>query len=460
MFEANIYKERRRQLKSKLDPGIILLLGNKDSAINMSGNVYPFKQDSNFLYFFGPDIPVLAGVINLETGEEIIFGHEPCMDDFIYKGVVPDLEQIRQYTGADQAMELDRLGLMLQKAVHQGKKIHFLPPYRGETKLQLYQLLGINPLEVDHHVSIELIREVVRLREIKSPEEITQIESAINLTGRMLLSNMLNIKSGDSEKHAASRARQVAEAQTSTAFPIILTTKGQYLHVLPDSSKMKNGQLLIQDCGAESQLHYASDITRTFPISRTFTSLQREIYEIVLAAQNLAFSLISPGIEFSTVHRQVGLNLCRALKDMAIMKGNPIEAEAAGAHALFFPCGLGHAMGLDVHDMESLGEDHVGYTGDIKRSRQFGLNRLRLAKALKPGMVLTVEPGIYFIPELIAQWRKNSLHSAFINYEALDRYQNFGGIRLEDDVVVTGEGCRILGQPIPRTIDEIETIMS
>lgn len=460
MFKPRTYKERRQSLKQKFDNGILLFLGNHNSPINYLDNIYQFRQDSTFLYFFGPNLPNLAGLIDVDSGKEYIFAQEPSVEDLIFSGKTPGLEDLRVCSRTDKALPLDQLKPILQKASGSGRKIRFLPSHRGETKLWLYDLLGINPLETNKHVSESFIQEVVYLREIKTEEEIRQIESAVDLSGDMILENMKQVKQGQTEQFAASCARHVAESKTATAFPIILTTNGQYLHVAPRPSALINGRLLIQDCGAESSRHYAGDITRTFPVSKKFSTAQKEIYEVVMAAQDLGIASSAPGIEFRSVHRTVAHYICQALTDIGIMKGDPAEAEAAGAHALFFPCGLGHAIGLDVHDMEGLGEDYVGYTKDIKRSLQFGINRLRLAKALKPGMVITIEPGIYFIPELIEQWRQNSVNADFINYKNLKAFSDFGGVRLEDDVLIVENGSRILGRPIPRTIGEVEETMA
>jgi Xaa-Pro aminopeptidase len=458
MFEPDIYKQRRKRLQTQFENGLILFLGNQPSPINMQANVYPFRQDSSFLYFFGPDTPCLAGIIDMQTGKDIVFGNEPSVDDFIYSGFIPGLAHLKNLCMADEALPLSRLQEVLVTARNQGQRIHFLPPYSSDTRLWLYELLGVDPLKVHQHVSEKLIREVVCLREIKSTEEIREIEEAVNLTGEMILANMADLKQGESEISAAARARSIAESRTATSFPIILTATGQYLHAMPSKARVKTGQMIIQDCGAESKEFYAGDITRTIPVGQVFTSQQKEIYEIVWAAQNLGISLMAPGIEFRKVHRAVCRYLCEALVQIGLMKGDPGEAEAVGAHALFFPCGLGHAMGLDVHDMESLGEDYVGYTDKIRRSSQFGRNRLRMAKPLKPGMVLTVEPGIYFIPELIEKWKQEALHKDFINFGKLSAYKDFGGIRLEDDVLVTPTGHRILGNPIPRAIEDVERI--
>ena len=458
MFEPDIYRQRRKKLQARFDDGLILLLGNRPSPINMESNIYPFRQDSNFLYFFGINMPCLAGILDIQAGKDIVFGNEPSVDDFIYSGFLPGLAYLKDVCMADDALPLSRLQEVLVTAREKGQKIYFLPPYSNDIRIWLYELLGVDPLNVHQQVSEKLIQEVVRLREIKSSEEISELEEAVNLTGEMILANMANLKPGESEVSAAARARSVAESRTAISFPIILTATGQYLHALPSRARVQNGQMIIQDCGAESKDFYAGDITRTIPVSERFTSQQKEIYEIVLGAQDLGISLIAPEIEFRDVHRAVCRYICEALVQIGLMKGDPVEAEAAGAHALFFPCGLGHAVGLDVHDMEGLGEDYVGYTDEIRRNSQFGQHRLRMAKPLKPGMVMTVEPGIYFIPELIEKWKQESLHTEFIHFEKLDAYKGFGGIRLEDDVLVTETGHRVLGNPIPRTIEEVESI--
>ena len=458
MFATQVYQGRRKQLIGRIENGLLLFLGNRPSPINFADMTYPFRQDSSFLYFFGLGQPNLAGLLDVESGEEMIFGHDPGVEEVIWTGPQIGLAELKEHSGVARALDLSQLKPVMEKALAQGREIHFLPPYRGENHIALFELLGLDPTRAGERASVNLIKAIVALREIKSREELEQIEMAVDLTGEMILANMRNIRPGETEKLAAARARQVAESRTATSFPMILTTQGQYLHHMSFLNVMRDGDLLIQDCGAESELGYAADITRTIPVSPRFSGRQRDIYELVLNAQEVALSHLRPGVAFRAIHHAACLCLARGLKDLGILTGDPEEAVAAGAHALFFPCGLGHAMGLDVHDMESLGEDYVGYTEEIRRNLQFGLDRLRLAKPLKAGMVVTVEPGIYFIPGLIEKWQSQGLHTEFINFGALTPYLEIGGVRLEDDVVITETGYRVLGRLIPKTIPAVEEI--
>jgi Xaa-Pro aminopeptidase len=458
MFATEVYRDRRKQLMGRIENGLLLFLGNRPSPINFADMTYPFRQDSTFLYFFGLNQPNLAALLDIESGEEMIFGHQPGVEEIIWTGPQMVLAELKEHSGVARALEPSELKPIVDKALTQGRKLHCLPPYRSENKIVLHELFGVNPNRAGELASVDLIKAIVALREIKSREELEQIEMAVDLTGDMILANMRRIRPGETEKVAAARARQVAEARTTTSFPMILTTQGQYLHHMSCLNVMREGDLLIQDCGAESALGYAADITRTMPVSPRFNSRQRDIYELVLSAQELALSHLRPGVAFRDVHHAACLCLARGLKDLGILTGRPEEAVAAGAHALFFPCGVGHAMGLDVHDMEDLGEDNVGYTEEIRRSPQFGLDRLRLAKPLQAGMVVTVEPGLYFIPGLIEKWQRQGLHAEFINFGALAAYLEIGGVRLEDDVVITESGYRLLGRLIPKSISAVESI--
>jgi len=460
MFTADSYKKRRNLLRKKFDSGLLLFLGNHISPINSSDMAYPFRQDSSFLYFFGHNIQDMAGLIDTQSDIDILFGHNPNAEDALWNGAQISLEVQRQTSGAAKALELEMLKPLLEKALNQGRRVHFLPPYKGENLLHIHHLLGIEPSMAQRHASTKLVQEVIALREIKSADEVREIESAVNLTGEMILQSLHTVKPGYTEKEAAAKVKCIADTKSTTSFPTILTTRGCYLHIGSYDNVMKSGQLVIQDCGAESINHYAADITRTFPVDGRFTSKQKEIYQIVQTAQDLALANTHPGVEFRSVHRLVCLHLCHALKDLGIMKDDPEEAVACGAHALFFPCGLGHALGLDTHDMRNLGEDYVGYTTTIKRSSQFGLNRLRLGKELRAGMTITVEPGVYFTPELIEKWQSEQTHASFINFEAAKNYQDVGGVRLEDDFLITEDGNRLLGSEIPKQINEIEEIMS
>ena len=464
MFPANIYIERRKLLRAQVQSGLILFLGNQQSPMNYTDNPYPFRQDSSFLYFFGLDFPDLAAVIDVDEAKECVFGDGLTVDDIIWTGPQPSLKEKCQNAGISETAPRDKLQEVLARAVSRGRTIHFLPQYRPENVLRIESAkdgLGIPSAEIQKHVSETLIKAVVAQRSIKTKEEVGQIEAAIDISYRMQMTVMEMSKPGVHEREVAAAMEAIAASHGSRlAFPTIFSVQGQTLHNHYYLNIMKQGDIAINDSGAESSLHYASDITRTIPVGGRFSQSQKEIYDIVLNAQEKAIDAIKPGIEFRFVHRLSCRILALGLKDLGLMKGDIDEALDAGAHTLFFPCGLGHILGLDVHDMEALGEDYVGYTDTIKRNPQFGWKSLRLAKALEPGFVITVEPGIYFIPELIDRWKTEQKCSAYINYNVVEKYRGFGGIRIEEDVLVTENGHRVLGRPIPKTIDEVEEISS
>jgi Xaa-Pro aminopeptidase len=339
--------------------------------------------------------------------------------------------------------------------------VHFLPPYRPEAKARLSRLLGISPGNLKAKSSPDLIRAVVSQRIIKSALEVREIEKALAVSRRMYLTAMKMIKPGILEQEVAGRMDGLALAGgAGTAFPTILTVNGQILHNHDHSHVMRKGRLVVVDSGAESKSHYASDITRTLPVSGKFTTRQREVYEIVLAAQETAIAAMKPGVMYRDVHLKAARLMASGLKEIGLMKGDPAEAVAAGAQALFFPHGLGHSLGLDVHDMENLGENYVGYDDKTKRSEQFGLAYLRFALELRPGQVMTVEPGIYFIPALVAQWKKAKKNTGFVNFIKVETYLDFGGIRIEDNILITSGGRRVLGDPIPKKVKDIERVMA
>lgn len=461
MFETNIYVERRRRLKNYVGSGIILLPGNDDSAMNFPSNTYPFRQDSSFLYFIGLDKPGLAALLDIEQGEEIVFGDDLTIDEIVWTGPQPTLSRMCMETGISKTAPAGELKTAIEKATKQGWTIHFLPQYRPENIIQLGQLLNIEPTAVNNSVSETLIRAVVAQRSVKSPEEIEQLEVAIEITREMQTAAMEKSKPGTYEREIAGIMEGIAISRgVRQAFPIIFSIHGETLHNTSCDNLMQDGDIAVNDSGAESPLHYAGDITRTIPVGGKFSRQQREIYQIVLKAQQAAIEAIKPGIEFRQVHQLACITLVSGLKELGLIKKSPEEAVNAGAHTLFFQCGLGHMLGLDVHDMEALGENYVGYTDTIKRRMEFGWQWLRLAKALEAGYVLTVEPGIYFIPQLIDQWSAQNKLSDFIDYDKLEKYRDFGGIRIEDDILVTDNGCRILGPAIPKSIDEIEAIAS
>jgi Xaa-Pro aminopeptidase len=459
VFEANIYVQRRNRLKGQLKSGVILFLGNEESPMNFLDNPYRFRQDSSFLYFFGLDSPGLAGVIDVDEDKDIIFGTDVDLNDIIWMGPQPLLKDRAMKVGISETAPPEKLDEMLKRALQRGKKVHFLPPYRPETFLKIEKLLGIQFAVVKEFVSVELIKAVVEQRSIKIKEEIEEIEVALNITYQMQTAAMKMAKPGVNEKEIAGKMEGIALSHgCPLAFPMILTINGQILHNHYQGNILKEGQLLVNDSGSASPRHYPSDITRTVPVGGKFAQQQKEIYELVLKGQETAIQSIAPGIKYRDVHLKVAKTIAYGLKDLGLLKGNVEEAFKEGAHALFFPHGTGHMLGLDVHDMESLGEDFVGYDETTQRSDQFGFAQLRLGRELHPGFVLTVEPGIYFIPALIDKWKKEKEFTQFINYDEAEQYRNFGGIRIEDDVLVTDSGSRVLGKPIPKKVEEVEEI--
>lgn len=461
MFAPNVYIERRKRLRTDVESGVILFLGNEESPMNYPDNQYPFRQDSSFLYFFGLDCPGLAAVIDIDQGSECIFGDDLTVDDIVWTGLQPPLKEKCQEVGISQTAAHDQLPATLIKAAEQGRKIHFLPQYRADNALKIEHLLAIPTAVIEDHVSEQLVRAVIAQRSIKTEDEITQIEKALDIACEMQTTAMKMSKPGVYERQVAGAMEAIALSHGGRlSFPTIFSIHGETLHNHYHGNLMKDGDIAVNDSGAESESHYASDITRTIPVSGRFSQRQKEIYTIVLDAQNKAIEAVKPGVEFRDIHHLASEVLVSGLKDLGLVKGDVAEAVQAGVHTLFFQCGLGHMMGLDVHDMEGLGEDYVGYTDTIKRNPEFGWRSLRLAKALEPGFVITVEPGLYFIPELIDRWKAEQKNAKYINYDAVDKYKDFGGIRIEDDVLVTQQGCRILGKPIPSTIEEVEATSS
>jgi Xaa-Pro aminopeptidase len=461
MFAADVYIERRKRLRNDIQSGMILFLGNEESPVNFADNQYPFRQDSSFLYFFGLDCPGLAAVIDVDKGTECMFGDDLTVDDIVWTGPQPTLKEKCCKAGISETAGLDRLPDVLNKAIKQGREIHFLPQYRPENVLKIQQLLGIHPSDITGHVSESLIRAVVAQRSIKNEKEVEQIEAALDISYEMQTLAMRMTKPGVYERQVASAMEAVVLSHGSVlSFPTIFSIHGETLHNHNYDNQMQAGDMAVNDSGAESLFHYASDITRTIPVSGKFSQKQKEIYSIVLNAQEKAIAEVKPSVEFRDIHLLACKVLASGLKDLGLMKGDIEQAVQAGAHTLFFQCGLGHMLGLDVHDMEGLGEEFVGYTDTIKRNPEFGFKSLRLAKALEPGFVITIEPGIYFIPELIDRWKAEQKNSQYINYKMAEAYRDFGGIRIEDDVLVTQTGHRVLGRKVPKTIFEVEDISS
>jgi Xaa-Pro aminopeptidase len=461
MFATNVYVERRNRLKAQMQSGLILFLGNDESPINYRDNAYPFRQDSSFLYFWGLDSPGLAATLDIDEDKAIVYGNDPTIDEIVWMGPQIPLREKSRQAGVTQSLAFDRLEADLSKALQQGRSIHFLPPYRADKMLKLGSLLSLPPAQINRRASIPLIEAVVAQRSIKSTEEIAQIEAALEISAEMHVMAMRMSKPAIYEREVAGAMEGLVISKGAyLAFPTIFSVHGETLHNHYHGNLMKAGDMAVNDSGAESALHYASDITRTIPIGGKFSQRQQEIYRIVLDTQEKAMAAVKPGVKFKDVHLLACKSLASGLKELGLMKGNVDEAVAAGAHALFFQCGLGHMMGLDVHDMEDLGEDFVGYDEETSRSTQFGLRSLRLAKKLQPGFVVTVEPGLYFIPQLIDMWKAENKFSQYLNYATAEKFKDFGGVRIEDDVLVVENGHRVLGRPIPKTIAEVEALAS
>jgi len=428
--------------------------------MNYPANTYPFRQDSSFLYFFGLDIPGLAAIIDCDAGTETIFGNDITLEDIIWMGVLPAIKDLAQSVGVKKSAPLAKLDEVITEARDKKREIHYLPPYRPETLTRMSFLLGMHPPEVKKGVSSKLIKAVVVQRSIKGEEEVREIEKALQVSRQMYRTAMEMARPGMFEHEIVGAIEGIALANgCQTAFPTILTINGHVFHNHYHGNRLEKGRLLVIDAGASSPLGYASDITRTIPVSGRFTAKQKEIYEIVLSSQMKAIGMTGPGVKYKDVHLATAKSMAAGLKDLGLMKGDPDEAVAAGAHALFFPHGLGHMLGLDVHDMEGLGEDFVGYDETVSRSGQFGLAYLRLARALEPGFVLTCEPGIYFIPPLIDQWEKERKFKEFINFDRVEAYRDFTGVRIEDNLLITEQGSRVLGKPIPKKVGDVEKTM-
>ncbi len=461
MFEKKIYVERRKKFRREMKSGVCLFLGNEDSPMNYAANPFLFRQDSTFLYYWGLNDPGLAAVMDLDEGTETVFGDDLTVADIVWMGPQPTLKERCKSIGVTRSAPVKALADALKKAKDSGRTIHYLPPYRGENIVKIHSLLGIRTDKVKDGASIPFIKAVVRQRNIKGDEEVREIEKALEMSLVMHTKAMELSKPGMVEHEVYGVIEGIPLSMGGRiSFPVIFSVHGETLHNHYHGFTMKKGDIVVHDSGAESALHYSSDITRTFPVAGKFTALQKEAYEIVLDAQKKTIDAVKPGVPFREIHLLAGKILTEGLKGMGLMKGDTEEAVAAGAHAMFFQCGLGHMLGLDVHDMEDLGEKFVGYAGTIERSTQFGLSYLRLARPLEPGFVITVEPGLYFIPALMDQWKAEKKHRDFLNYGTLEKFRRFGGIRIEDNVLVTETGHRVLGRPIPKTVAEVEEICS
>ncbi|WP_106828242.1 aminopeptidase P family protein [Parabacteroides pacaensis] len=456
MFSKETYQNRRTALKKAVGSGLLLFLGNDDYGLNYEDNAFRYRQDSTFLYYFGLAYAGLSAIIDIDNDVEIIFGNELTIDDIVWMGMQPTLKEKGNSVGISEIRPLSQIENYLSQASSKGQKIHYLPPYRAEHKLKLFTWLNIKP--GTEQPSIPFIRSVVAQRSYKSEEEIAEIEKACNTTADMHLTAIRMVRPGMRENDIVAAVTEVAlAAGGDLSFPIIGTINGQTLHNHHYGNIIKEGDLFLMDAGAETAMGYAGDATSTIPASSHYSTHQKEIYDIVVNSHLTAAAALRPGVPFSDLYDLSAQVIVEGLKELGFMRGDAAEAVQVGAHALFYPHGLGHMMGLDVHDMENLGEIWVGYDGQPK-STQFGRKSLRLARPLEPGFVLTIEPGIYFIPELIDMWRAEKRFEEFINYEKVATYKNFGGIRNEEDYLITAEGGRRLGKAIPKTTEEIEAL--
>jgi len=456
MFTKETYINRREQLKKTVASGILLFLGNDECGMNYADNTYSFRQDSTFLYFFGLSYAGLSAIIDIDNDKEIIFGDELTIDDIVWMGTQPTLKEKSERVGVSCTQSSKSIESYLKNAQSKGQQIHFLPTYRAEHKLKLMDWLGYMPAAQE--ASVPFIRAVVNQRNYKSAEEIVEIEKACNTTADMHIKAMQILRPGMNESEIAGALADVAlSAGGNLSFPTIATINGQTLHNHYHGNIVKPGDMLLLDAGAETAMGYAGDMSSTIPVDEKFTSRQKDVYDIQVASHLAAVEALRPGIPFKDVYELSSKVIVEGMKSLGLMKGNADDAVREGAHAMFFQCGLGHMMGLDVHDMENLGEVFVGYNGEPKSS-QFGRKSLRLGRKLESGFVLTIEPGVYFIPELMDLWKGEKKFTEFINYDKLETYKDFGGIRNEEDYLITEDGARRLGKKIPLTTDEVEAL--
>ncbi|PHI20157.1 Xaa-Pro aminopeptidase [Lewinellaceae bacterium SD302] len=446
MFPAQTYQDRRQNLANHLDSGLILIPGNNEAPMNYTDNVYPFRQDSSFRYFAGVNKPGFVLTIDASSGESTLYGNDVSLDHIVWMGEQPSVRELAAQAGIDKTGNLADLtgGLTATK-----QRVHYLPPYREERFRQLQIWLGKSRANIELGISENLVRAVIALRSIKSAEEVAQMEIAVNTTRRMHHAAMDHAAPGMLEAEVAGLIEGIAiQGDGRLAYPAIVTRNGHILHNHYHGNELKEGDLLLIDAGAETPTGYAGDITRTFCVGREMDNRQKAVYDIVKKAEEEVIADLQPGVAYRDCHAQAGRIIVSGLKNLGLMQGDPAQAVAEGAHALFMPHGLGHHIGMDVHDMEDLGEDLVGYDEEIKRSKQFGTNALRLGKKLEVGNVITVEPGIYFIPALIDRWEAEGKFTSFINYNKLQDFRDFGGIRIEDNVLITETGSRVLGEAI------------
>ena len=464
MFSKETYVSRRAELKKLVKSGIIILFGNNDSPANFPNNAYsPFRQDSSFLYYFGQKRDGLVGIIDIDNDMETLIGDDISVEDIVWYGSVDSVHDMAQQVGVANTAPMKTLKTICNDALRQKRKIHFLPPYRFDIKLQVFDLLGIHPNQQKESASMDLIKAVVKMRSAKEPQEIEELERAAVIGYKMHTTAMRMCKPGAIEQNIAGYLKGIAHGYGAMeSFATILSQHGEIMHGAPSMNPLEDGRLLLVDAGAETINNYCSDNTRTMPVNGKFTQRQLEIYSIVEECHDYALKAARPGVKYWDVHFGVCRLMTDRLKELGLMKGDTDEAVAAGAHAMFLCHGLGHMMGMDVHDIENFDQINVGFDEETRPNlEQFGTNCLRMGRRLEEGFVVTDEPGIYFIPALIDDWRSKGLHKDFINYDMLETYKDFGGIRIEDDLLITKDGCRFLGKDrIPYHPKDVEEFMA
>ena len=464
MFSKETYINRRAELKKLVKSGMIILFGNNESPNNYPANAYyPFRQDSTFLYYFGQQRDGLVGVIDVDNDTETLIGNDIDIEDIVWYGSVDSVSDLAAQVGVSDSAPMAALRTICNEALRQKRTIHFLPPYRYDIKLQIFDLLGIHPNQQKESASMELIQAVVKMRSVKTQEEIEEMERAAEIGYKMHTTAMTLIRPGVTEKYVAGQVDGIAHSYgAQVSFATIFSQHGEIMHGNPSLALLEAGRLALCDAGAETVNNYCSDNTRTMPVSGKYTQRQLEIYSIVEACHDLVLNVAKPGVRYMDCHFAVARLMTERLKELGLMKGDTDEAVHAGAHAMFLPHGLGHMMGMDVHDMENLDQINVGFDEETRPILdQFGTNCLRMGRRLEEGFVVTDEPGIYFIPALIDDWRKSGHCAEFLNFDLLETYKDFGGIRIEDDILITKDGCRFLGENrIPYHPQDVEAFMA
>lgn len=461
LFSKSTYVERRNELKKLVGSGLIVLFGNNDSPANYPSNTYKFRQDSSFLYYFGLHRNGLVGVIDVDNDREYLVGDEIDIEDIVWYGSVTSVAEMAEMTGVARTAAMRELPAIVESAKAQGEEVHFLPPYRFDNQIQIMDLLGIHPSQQKAAASLKLIAAVVKMRTTKTEEEIAELERAAEIGYEMHTTAMRLCRPGITEQYIGGMVDGIANAYgCMVSFQTIATQHGEVMHGNPSPAKLEAGRLMLVDAGAETNENYCSDNTRTTPVSGVFTQKQKDIYNIVVECHDHVLEVAKPGVKWWDVHFAVCRIITERLQQLGLMKGDVEESLKAGAHAMFLPHGLGHSMGMDVHDMEGLGQAYVGFDNEVRPSTQFGTNALRFGRRLQKGFVITDEPGIYFIPALIDDWKKNGTNAQFLNFDKIDEYRDFGGIRIEDDVLITDEGCRFIGSKrIPYHVEDVEEFM-